>query len=72
MILTYLQLPVAVPEVHTVSEAIAPHLAFGAVVGFHPFTVTVFLKFVLPYVPEAVVIDIALMVVAADAEAARD
>ena len=52
-----------------VAEAVAPHLAVGAVVGFHPFTVAVDVEFVLPHVPEAVVVYVALMVVAANTEA---
>ena len=55
----------------TISETITPHFAAFAFVNFHPLSVAVFFKFVLPNLPEAVVIDISLMVVAADAQAAR-
>ena len=72
MVLANLQLPVAIAEVETVALAIAPHLATGALVGLHPFTVAVDLELVLPNVPEAVLINVALMIVAADAETARD
>ena len=57
---------------HSVALAIPPHLAFRALVGFHPFSVAVDLELVLPHVPKTVLIDVALMVVAADAEAARN
>ena len=57
---------------HAVALTIPPHLAFGTLVGLHPFAVAVDLKLVLPNVPKAVLIDIALVVVAADAKAARD
>ena len=53
-----------------VSETVAPHLAVGAVVGFHPFAVAIFFEPVLPHIPETVFIDVSLMIVAADAEAA--
>lgn len=69
-VLTYLQLPVAIPEMHAVAETIAPHLAVGAVACFHPFAVTILFKSVLPDVPEAVLVYVSLMVVVADAEAA--
>ena len=55
-----------------VAEAVAPHLAVRALTGFHPFAVAIKLKTVLPDIPEAVFIDVSLMIVGADAEAARD
>ena len=72
MVLANLQLPVTVAEVHAVALAIAPHLAMLTLVGLHPFPVAVNLEFVLPNVPETVLVDIALMVIAADAEATRN
>ena len=38
----------------------------------HPLAVAVLLKAVLPHVPETVTVDVALAVIAADAQAARD
>ena len=70
MILADLQFSVAVAEMEAVAEAVAPHLAFGTLAGFHPFAVAVKLESVLPDVPEAVLIDISLMVVGSYAEAA--
>lgn len=55
-----------------VALAVTPHLAITALVLFHPFSVAVDLVVVLPYVPEAVFVNVALMVVASDAETARD
>ena len=70
MILAYLEFAVAVAEVEAVAEAVAPHLAVGALVGLHPFAVSIDLEFVLPHLPETVLIDVALVVIAAYAEAA--
>ena len=72
MILANLQFAVTVTQVHAVAHAIAPHLAVLALVGLHPFPVTVDLELVLPDVPETVFVYVALMVVAADAETSRD
>lgn len=72
MILAHLKFPVAVAEMHAVALAETPHFAVSALVFFHPFPVTVELESALPHIPEAVVVDVSLMVVAADAEAARD
>ena len=72
MVLADLQFAVAVAKVHPVAQAVAPHLAVGALVGLHPFAVAIDLELVLPHFPEAILIDIALVVVAAYAEAARD
>ena len=72
MVLANLQLPVTVAQMHAVALAIAPHLAMLTLVGLHPFSVAVDLEFVLPNVPKTVLVDIALMVVAADAEATRN
>ena len=72
MVLANLQFAVAVAQVEAVALAIAPHLALGALVFLHPLAVAIHLVLVLPDVPEAVLVDVALMVVAADAEASRD
>ena len=72
MVLANLQLPVTVAQMHAVALAIAPHLAMLTLVGLHPFPVAVNLEFVLPNIPKTILIDIALMVIAADAETARN
>lgn len=72
IVLAYLQFAVAVAKMHSITLTITPHLTIGALVGLHPFSVAVNLELVLPNVPEAVAVDVALMVVAAYAEAARD
>ena len=59
---------VAITKVHPIALAIAPHLTFLALFSLHPFSVAIDLKLVLPHFPEAVLVNIALMVVAADAE----
>ena len=43
-----------------------------ALVGLHPFPVAIDLELVLPHIPETILIDIALVVVAADAETTRN
>ena len=50
-----------------VAETVAPHFAFGAVVGFHPVAVAVFFKTVLPNVPETVFVNVSLMVISTNA-----
>ncbi len=72
VILANLKIPITVAEVEPIALAIAPHLAMGALVFFHPLAVTVDLIFVLPNLPETVMVDVALMVVAADAQTARN
>ena len=72
MILTDLQFTIPVAEMHAVAHAIAPHLAVLALVGLHPFPVAIDLELVLPYVPETILVDVALMVVAADTQTTRD
>jgi len=57
---------------HPVALTIAPHLAMSALVGLHPFPVAIDLEFVLPNVPKTVLVNVALMVVTADAETARN
>ena len=70
VILANLKFAVPVAEVETIALAITPHLAMGALVLFHPLAVTVDLVFVLPDLPKTVLVDVALMVVAADAQTA--
>ena len=72
MVLANLQFAVVVTQVHAIAQAIAPHLAIGALVRLHPFPVAIDLELVLPHVPETVLVDIALVVVTSNAEAARD
>ena len=56
----------------TITQTVAPHLAVGALVGLHPTTVAVHLKLLLPYLPKAILVNVALVIVAADAETSRD
>ena len=55
---------------HAIALTISPHLAIGTLVGLHPSPVAIDLELVLPNVPKTVFVDVALMIVAADAEAA--
>ena len=72
MILANLEFAVAIPQMEAVALTVSPHFAMGTLVGLHPFAVTVFLEAVLPHLPEAVLVDVALMIIASDTEAARD
>lgn len=67
VVLANLEVSVTVAEVEPVALTIAPNLAFGALLGLHPPAVAVLLVTVLPDIPETVLVDIALMVVATDA-----
>lgn len=71
-VLAQVQFSFAIAQMHAIALAIAPDLAFVAFVGLHPSAVAVSFEAVLPHFIEVVGIDIALMVVAADAQASRD
>ena len=57
---------------HTATLAELPHLAVGALVFMSPLAITELLEAVLPHLPEAVAVDVALGVVTAHARATRD
>ena len=60
-------------EVHTPTFAVAEEIAVVARCKFaHPLAVAVVFKAILPYLPEIIVIDIALVVLATHAGASRD
>ena len=62
---------VAVTQVHSAALAVTPHLAVAALTRLHPTAVTVRFEAVLPDIPKVISMDIALMVIAAYAKAAR-
>lgn len=66
------QVAVVVVEVEAGAFAVAPHLARGALVLLGPAAVAHHLEAVLPHVPEIVLVDIALVHVAAHGGAAAD
>ena len=66
------QVAFVVVQVHPVTFAIAPYLAFFALSFTHPAAVAVGLKPILPHIPQVVFVYIALMEVAAYAGASRD
>ena len=66
------QTPLVVVEVEAGTFAVAPHLARGALVLPGPASVTHHLEAVLPHIPEIVLVDIALVHVAAHGGAAAD
>ena len=59
--------PLVVPKMHAVAEAVFPCLAGSAVARFHPAMVPIRLEALVPYFHEVVPVDIALVVVGADA-----
>ena len=63
---------VRVTQVHGSALAVAPHLAVPALTRLHPAAVTVQFESVFPDIPEIICVDIALMVVTAYAQAARN
>ena len=63
---------VVVVEVHTITLAVAPHLALLASPLMRPLAVAERLKAVLPHLPEVVFIDIALVEASADTRTARN
>ena len=72
LVLADLKRAFIVTEVHAVAQTVSPHLASLAGSRLHPLAVSVQFITMLPNLPEMVVIDVALVVVATDAEAARD
>jgi hypothetical protein len=61
-----------ISQVHAVSFAIAVHLAIGTNVLLHPLAMAVSLEAVVPHLPEAVFVDISLIIVGTDARTTRD
>ena len=59
-----------VAKVHGAALAVAPGFAVAALVCLHPAAVAVGLEAVLPDIPEIILVDVALVVVAAYAQAA--
>ena len=66
------QVTVLIAQVETVALAIAEDLAILAGTSFHPLVVAELLKTVLPHIPKTVTVDVALAVIAANAQATRD
>ena len=66
------QISVVVSEVHAAAFAVAPVLAVFAEVGFHPVVVAVWQEALFPDLHEVVCVDVALLVVVADACAGAD
>lgn len=66
------QFAVVISEVHAVAFAVAPVLAVFAVIRFHPLVIAMWLEAMFPNIHEIVLVDIALLVVVADACAGTD
>ena len=59
-----------VPQMHGAALAVSPNFAVRALPRLHPAAVAVGLESILPHIPEIIIVDVALMVVAAYAQAA--
>jgi len=70
--MAYQQFSFIISQMHTVALTIAEVFAPGTFVLFHPRTVTVRLESRLPYFPEVVLIDVALVIVGADTATSTD
>ena len=66
------EVAVIVVEMHAVAFAVAEHLAVGTVAFACPVAVSVHLEAVFPYVPDVVLVDVALIETAANRGAGRD
>ena len=69
MVVANQELAIIIAEVHAVAFAVAEHFAIGTFVFLHPITMAVFLETIVPNVPETILVDVALMVVGANAGA---
>lgn len=61
-----------VAQMHSAAQTESEHTAVGALFGACPLAVAEGLESVLPHIPEAVGVDIPLMIIGSDAGAARD
>ena len=66
------EIATAVAQVEAIALTVTKHVALGTLSTTHPFTVAILLEAILPHIPEAIMIDIALIVVATNAQAPRD
>ena len=66
------QFAIAVSEVHAIAPAIAEILAILTFISSCPLSVSIHLIAVFPHLHEVVFIDVALMIVSADAGAGTD
>ena len=54
-------------QMHCAALAVAPNLAAGTFILFHPAAVTVYLETAVPYLPEIIGMHVALVIIAAHA-----
>ena len=65
-------LAVSITQVHAAATAVTEKLAVGTFARTHPLSVTIRGEALFPDVHEVIAVDVALMVVGADAGAGRD
>ena len=57
---------------HAPTLAVAEHLAVATLALFHPLAVAIRFEAILPHIPEILLVDVALVVLATDAGACRN
>src|SRR5574344_514503 len=70
--MTKQQPTVIITQMHAVASTISEIFAFLTIFSPHPFTVPVFLIPRVPHLPEVIFINVALMIIRADAWASRN
>lgn len=55
---------IGIAQMETVSLAVAEHVTVRANATLHPLAVAINIEAVVPHIPEAVVIDVALLIIA--------
>ena len=63
------QVTIVVTKMHPITLAEFPHITICTWSGMHPFAIPVGLELVLPHIGESVFVDVALIILAADAQA---
>ena len=65
--MTQYKFSIFVPKVHSVALTVAEDVALGTDARTHPLAVAIDLVTILPYLPEIILVDVALMIVGTDA-----
>ena len=66
--MTKKEVPLVIPQMHPIPLTVPPHLTICTRAVMHPFPATIGLETVLPHIGELIFIDIALMIMAPDAQ----
>ena len=63
---------IVIAQMEAITLTIAEHVALGTLALPHPLAVPIQFETVVPHIPEAVAIDVSLVIVAAYAQASRN